>query len=158
MESQLILITKEDLKVPVSNKFASISGFVKNVTEDFAGDIKVNISKQALDFILEYAEHHHYCPPVVDKPIPSNNMREVVKDPWDFEFLNKIQESFDVVELIMAANYMDVYGLLQLLLAFIASRYKMKDINKFREKYNITDEFNEEEDRKIMRENPWAAN
>ena len=156
MESQIVLKTNEGEEVIVPKAFENVSGLIKNITEEFTGEIQLNISKKHLDLMIEYAAYHRYVIESIEKPIKSTKMREVVKDPWDYEFLMKIKKNYDIVEVIMAANYMDVTGLLELLFAYIASRFKGKDIDKIRAKYGITKEFTEEEEQKLLRENPWA--
>ena len=156
MNNEIVLITSDNIRVTVPYAFSGISGLVKNVISDFEGEIKLTVPKNYLDVILEYAEHHGYEVQLIDKPLKSNKIREVVKDPWDFEFLMRVKRTLDVIDLILHVNYMDVGGLMELLFAFIACKFKGKDINMIRTKFKISDEFTEEEERKLIRENPWA--
>jgi S-phase kinase-associated protein 1 len=84
-------------------------------------------------------------------------MREIVKDPWDYDFLMRIKKAFNLIELVMATNYLDIGGLMELLFAYIASKYKGKDFNKIKQKHGIKEDFTEEEEEKILIENPWAS-
>lgn len=156
MENVIVLITKEGTRIDAPLAFQRMSGFVRNVVEEFHGDIQLSVPKLYLDLILEYSAHHNYEVVLIDKPIPSNVLKDFVKDPWDIDFLQRVKREFNIFDLIIHVNYMDVGGLMELLFAYIASKFKGRDIESLKKKLKITEDFTEAEDIKMQRENPWT--
>jgi len=70
----------------------------------------------------------------VEKPLRSKKMKEVVKVPWDADFIDKIGEvRQDLYDVILAANYMDITGLLHLGCAKVASLIKGQPLERIKE-------------------------
>jgi len=73
-------------------------------------------------------------PPIIEKPLRSKVMKEVVKDEWDAIFIDKIGDNRQqLYDLILAANYMDVKSLLHLGCAKVASLIKGQPLEKIKE-------------------------
>lgn len=56
-------------------------------------------------------------PPIIEKPLRSKIMKDVCKDTWDADFIDKIQTeggNQQLYDIILAANYMDIKSLLHL--------------------------------------------
>jgi S-phase kinase-associated protein 1 len=62
----------------------------------------------------------------------------------------------DLIELIKAANYLDIKCLLDLGLARIAAKFKGKTIEELKTEYNIQEEFTNEVEEQLKAEYPWA--
>jgi S-phase kinase-associated protein 1 len=56
----------------------------------------------------------------------------------------------------MAANYLDIRGMLDLTCQTIADMIKGKSVEEIRETFNIKNDFTPEEEAEIRRENQWA--
>lgn len=79
--------------------------------------------------------HHKGAEPaIIEKPLRSKIMKDVVKDPWDAVFIDKIGENRQqLYDLILAANYMDVKSLLHLGCAKVASLIKGQPLEKIKD-------------------------
>jgi S-phase kinase-associated protein 1 len=90
------------------------------------------------------------------KPKNSESMTD-----WDREFINVDQGT--LFDLILAANYLDMKGLLDLgklneLIKgckSVANMIKNKSVEEIRKTFNITNDFSPEEEEQIRKENEW---
>jgi S-phase kinase-associated protein 1 len=73
---------------------------------------------------------------------------------WDKSFM-KVEQDL-LFEIILAANYMDIKGLLDLGCQTVANMIKGKSPEEIRETFNIKNDFTPEEEEQIRRENEWA--
>jgi S-phase kinase-associated protein 1 len=73
---------------------------------------------------------------------------------WDKSFMKVDQDL--LFEIILAANYMDINGLLVLGCQTVANTIKGKSPEEIRETFNIKNDFTPEEEEQIRRENEWA--
>ncbi|KAH0504238.1 S-phase kinase-associated protein 1 [Microtus ochrogaster] len=68
---------------------------------------------------------------------------------WDQEFLKVDQGT--LFELILAANYLDIKGLLDVTCKTVANMIK-----EIRTTFNIKNDFTEEEEAQVRKENQWS--
>ena len=70
---------------------------------------------EILGRVVEYLVYHKGTEaPPPEKPLRSKVMKDVCKDPWDAEYIDKIAENRQqLYDLILAANYMDIKGTAQ---------------------------------------------
>jgi len=131
------LISSDQKEFSVKKKNAFISVVVKTSAENdaSAADIPLNVKGDILSLIVEYMNHHEGTePPIVEKPLRSKVMKDVVKDPWDAEFIDKIGDNRQqLYDLILAANYLDIKALMHLGCAKVASLIKGQPLEKIRE-------------------------
>eukprot|EP01006_Ploeotia_vitrea_P052723 TRINITY_DN67718_c7_g9_i1.p1 TRINITY_DN67718_c7_g9~~TRINITY_DN67718_c7_g9_i1.p1 ORF type:complete len:190 (+),score=120.47 TRINITY_DN67718_c7_g9_i1:135-704(+) len=135
---EITLVSQEKKEFNVDKKHASISKLVKTTLEGEPTETRVetqSVKTRALEAIVEYMNHHKGVEPdIVEKPLRSKRMKDVVKDPWDADFIDKIgddrQHLYDV---ILAANYMDIQSLLHLGCAKVASLIKGQPLDKIKE-------------------------
>ena len=73
---------------------------------------------------------------------------------WDLEFMEVDQGT--LFELIKAANYLDIKGLLDVTCKKVAGMIKDLPIEVVRKMFNITNDFTPEEEAQIRRENEWC--
>lgn len=156
---RIVLVTKEGDRVEVDARLTSLSNLIRTIIEDsgLTEEIPLDqVTKPILSLILSYCEHHNYTIPAeVKKPLPSPKFSEAVEDQWDVQFVQGLQDEA-LIELVLAANYMDCKPVLDLCCAFIASKFKGKDIADLRAEYGIVEEFTPDEEDKLKQENPWA--
>jgi hypothetical protein len=76
--------------------------------------------------VLVYMNHHKGVePPIIEKPLRSKVMKDVCKDPFDADLIDRIGENRQALyDLILAANYMDIKSLLHLGCAKVGSLIK----------------------------------
>jgi len=132
------LVSKEGTTFETERKFAFISVLVKTSleTDDKATELPIpNVRANVLKEVVDYINHHKGTePPIIEKPLRSKVMKEVCKDAWDAEFIDRIGEDRQLLyDLILAANFMDIKGLLHLGCAKVASLIKGQPLEKIRE-------------------------
>ena len=59
-------------------------------------------------------------------------------------------------ELILAANYLDIKGLLDVTCKTVANMIKGKTPEEIRKTFNIKNDFTEEEEAQVRKENQWC--
>lgn len=116
MTSLVKLSSSDGQEFAVPKGVACLSVLIENMLEDI-GDNEdqpiplPNVSGGILQKVVEYATHHKDDPPPSaedeNKPKSSDDI-----DEWDREFMNVDQGT--LFELILAANYLDMKGLLDL--------------------------------------------
>ncbi|KAF8822067.1 putative suppressor of kinetochore protein 1 [Cardiosporidium cionae] len=113
-----------------------------------------NVRSTTLKKVIEFCEYHHDKPIAhIEKPLKSTNFSEYVCD-WDDDFLNVDKEV--VLELIQAANYLDIKPLLDISCAKVASLIKGKTPEEIRKLFDIVNDFTPEEEKQVRDENKWC--
>lgn len=102
----LKLRSKDDKVCEVERKHAFISILVKTSIENekTAAEVPIpGVNKAILDKVIEYMDHHKGTePPIIEKPLRSKVMKDVCKDPWDADYIDKIGENRqDLYDLIL---------------------------------------------------------
>jgi len=113
------LVSKDGKEYSIEKKFVFISTLVKTSleTDSTAAEVPMlGVKGDILSKVVDYMVHHKGTePPIVEKPLRSKVMKDVCKDPWDADFIDKIGENRQqLYDLILAANYMDIKSLLHL--------------------------------------------
>jgi len=154
----LELESQEKEKYSVPKKVAVMSELVKTMAEGDKEEKVIplpNVKGAVLKKVVEWMKHHVDNPAKeIEKPLKSANLAECVSDAWDAEFVDVDQEL--LVELILAANYMDIKPLLDLTCAKVASMIKGKTPEQIRKTFNIQNDFTPEEEEAVRQENKWA--
>jgi hypothetical protein len=76
----------------------------------------------------------------IEKPLKSTNLKEVIADEWDLNYIN-IENKYDLFQLIMTANYLDIKDLLHLAGATIMGRFiKNKTPGEVRKAFDLPEE------------------
>jgi len=138
-QSTNITLTSKDAKqYTIDKNSAFISNLVKTSLEQDANATDVpmpGVKGEVLGRVIEYMTHHKGTePPIIEKPLRSKVMKDVCKDPWDAEFIDKIGDDRQkLYDLILAANYMDIKGLLHLGCAKVASLIKGQPLEKIKD-------------------------
>ena len=115
-----------------------------------------NVASSVLKKVIEWCEKHK------DEPIPTEeeeekDMKEGALDQipkWDEDFFDVDQAL--VFELILAANYLDIKGLLNLGCKIVAKMIRGKSPEEIRKHFNLKNDFTPEEEEKIKKENEWC--
>lgn len=167
--TKFIVLQSNDHPTPmqfkVSREAAKMSGLIKDMLEDQEGDAIIpvpNVTGRTLKLVLSYMEHHHNnrAQPI-EKPL-KGKIEDVI-DAWDKEFLfTELVKNHDekqhetLIDVIMAANFLNVKDLLDLTCACVASMIKGKTPEQIRALFNIENDFTPEEEEKIKEENRWC--
>jgi S-phase kinase-associated protein 1 len=134
----LKLVSKDKKEFEVERKHAFVSTLVKTSLDTDAAATEVpipGVHSAILAEVLTYMNHHKGVePPIVEKPLRSKVMKDVCKDPFDAEFIDRIGENRQALyDLILAANYMDIKSLLHLGCAKVASLIKGQPLEKIKD-------------------------
>jgi ribosomal protein L12E/L44/L45/RPP1/RPP2 len=134
----LKLVSKDKKEFDVERKHAFVSTLVKTSldTDSTATEVPIpGVSSAILAEVITYMNHHKGVePPIVEKPLRSKVMKDVCKDPFDADFIDRIGENRQALyDLILAANYMDIKSLLHLGCAKVASLIKGQPLEKIKD-------------------------
>jgi len=142
---------------------AKASMTIKTMLEDLGMDEEddeaiplPNVQGSILKKVIEWATQHKDDPP--PPPEDEDNKKEKRSDDipaWDQEFLKVDQGT--LFEIILAANYLDIKGLLDVGCKTVANMIKGKTPEEIRKMFNIKDDLTEEEKEQIRKENEWLA-
>nr|CDJ95769.1 SKP1 component domain containing protein [Haemonchus contortus] len=112
-----------------------------------------NVSGLIMKKVLQWCTFHKDDPPKTDD---SDNREKRTDDipSWDMEFLKVDQGT--LFELILAANYLDIKGLLDVACKTVANMIKGKTPEEIRRTFNIKNDFTPEEEEQIRKENAWC--
>ncbi|XP_075240645.1 S-phase kinase-associated protein 1-like [Convolutriloba macropyga] len=112
-----------------------------------------NINSTIFRKVLEWLKHHKDDPPL---PEDDENREKRTDDipPWDQEFLKVDQGT--LFEIILAANFLDIKGLLDVSCKTVANMIKGKTPEEIRKTFNIVNDFTPAEEEQIKKENAWC--
>jgi len=146
--TQIILVSKDALKIPISVEVAKISKLIETMlpeetSEETCIEIPLqNVDGDTLTKVVEFLEMYSKEPMTeIAKPLLSTNMAEIVQEKYA-SFVDVEQEK--LFNIILAANYMDIKPLLDLTCATVASHIKGKTPDEIRKAFNIQNEASEE--------------
>ncbi|EOA24884.1 hypothetical protein CARUB_v10018174mg [Capsella rubella] len=155
MSSNKIVLTSSDgesfeVEEVVARKLKIVGPMIENDCPDKA-IILQNLTGKILALVIEYCKRH-----VEDDHVAAEEAKKKLKD-WDQEFMKDL--ALDTIfNLILAANYLNVTGLLDLTCQVVADYIKDKKVEEVREIFNVKNDFTPEEEETIRKENEWAYN
>ncbi len=90
--------------------------------------------------IKYYCEHFNFQPkkenPIIEYPLKSNNISQILTDPWEAGFITALE--FDqVLQLMLAANYLNIPQLFELTCAKIALEFRGKNFDQVKKEYGL---------------------
>jgi hypothetical protein len=129
--SSLTLVSRTGDTFVIDRRCAVLSGLIKTTVEEVkdSDEIPLDVSTPVLKLFVDYLNHHQgVAAEIPEKPLKSKDIKQIVKDPWDAEFVTPLlvpNPTYDLLfEAIRAANYLSIVPLLHLLAAAIASKIK----------------------------------
>lgn len=140
-------------EVPI--EVVHMSSTIKNMLDDLGTEgagatIPIaNVRTPVLQAVIEYCTYHIENP-IVDKYDTKKD--EVV--PFDAKFVDVDQST--LFERVLAANYLDIKPLLDLICKTIANMIKGKSPEEIRKTFNIKNDFTPEEEEAVRKENEWC--
>jgi hypothetical protein len=134
----LKVVSKDKKEYDIERKHAFISTLIKTSldTDPSATEVPIpGVASGILVEVIAYMNHHKGVePPIIEKPLRSKVMKDVCKDPFDADFIDRIGENRQALyDLILAANYMDIKSLLHLGCAKVASLIKGQPLEKIKD-------------------------
>lgn len=153
-KKMIVLRSSDGETFSVEEKVAVLSHTIKNMVDDCDDTLYPlpNVKASILAKVIEYCKRHAEAAEKAgaDPAVYKNDDLNV----FDQEFVNVDQEM--LYDLIMASNYLDVKGLLDLTTQRVADMIKGKTPEEIRKLFNIENDFTPEEEKQIREENMWA--
>lgn len=112
-----------------------------------------NVTAPVLRKVISWCQYHYNdAAPSDDQDNREKRTDDIAS--WDVEFLKVDQGT--LFELILAANYLDIKGLLDVTCKTVANMIKGKSPEEIRRTFNIKNDFTPEEEEQIRKENAWC--
>ncbi|EFP11407.1 hypothetical protein GCK72_000509 [Caenorhabditis remanei] len=112
-----------------------------------------NVTAPILKKVIAWCTYHYQdATPTDDADNREKRTDDIAS--WDVEFLKVDQGT--LFELILAANYLDIKGLLDVTCKTVANMIKGKSPEEIRRTFNIKNDFTPEEEEQIRKENAWC--
>lgn len=123
------------------------------IEEDDGEPIPVqNVNSSILRKVIQWATYHKNDPPTPDEDDNREKRTDDISS-WDADFLKVDQGT--LFEIILAANYLDIKGLLDVTCKTVANMIRGKTPEEIRKTFNIKNDFTPQEEEVIRRENEW---
>ncbi|KAI3845349.1 hypothetical protein MKW98_010516 [Papaver atlanticum] len=107
-----------------------------------------NVTGKTLAKVIEYCRKH------AESDDDANQKAKDELKAFDEEFV-KVEQAV-MFDYILAANYLDVKGLLDITCQAVADMIKGKTPEEIRKMFNIENDFTPEEEAAVRQENQWA--
>ncbi|XP_030937838.1 SKP1-like protein 1A isoform X2 [Quercus lobata] len=158
-EKKITLRSSDGEAFEVEEKVATESQTIKHMIEDDYSEIPLpNVTSNILTLVIEYCKKHVEAADPVPETSNSSLTEKTHDDPltaaWDAEFV-KVDQS-TLFDLIVAANYLNIKGLLDLTCKTVANMMKGKTPQEIRDTFHIKNDYTPEEEEEVRRENQWA--
>jgi len=159
---QIVKVTSSDGEtIDVPHDVIKLSNTINTMLQDLGMDpeeqpeaIPVsNVNSAILKKVITWCQHHK-DDPIVNEDDDNKEKRTDDIGSWDAEFLKVDQGT--LFELILAANYLDIKGLLDVTCKTVANMIKGKTPEEIRRTFNIKNDFTPEEEEQIRKENAWC--
>ncbi|KAI2810960.1 hypothetical protein RDWZM_002203 [Blomia tropicalis] len=124
------------------------------IEEDDGEPIPVqNVNSSILRKVIQWCTYHKNDPPTPDDDEQREKRTDDIPS-WDADFLKVDQGT--LFEIILAANYLDIKGLLDVTCKTVANMIRGKTPEEIRKTFNIKNDFTPQEEEQIRRENEWC--
>ncbi|PWZ32822.1 SKP1-like protein 1B [Zea mays] len=164
-EKKMITLRSSDYKdFEVEEAVAMQSEIIRFMIEDECADNAIplpNVDSKTLALVIKYCNKHVHAAAADSAAAETSSSAssargggEVDLKKWDAEFVKVDQVT--LFNLVLAANYLDIKGLLDLTCQTVADMFKDKSPEEIRRTFNIKNDFTKEEEEEIRRENSWA--
>jgi len=146
----------------VETEIIKLSNTIKTMLEDLGVEDEEsetemiplpNVNAAILKKVIQWCTYHKDDPPPLDEDDNKEKRTDDIGS-WDAEFLKVDQGT--LFELILAANYMDIKGLLDVTCKTVANMIKGKTPEEIRRTFNIKNDFTPAEEEQIRKENAWC--
>ena len=146
------LKSKDGKIFEVEEKCLEISKFFKDLINDFPDNNQVleinEVASGSLNKIIEFLKHYETeKPKEIPKPLPNSDLKQVLSK-WDYDYISPMSIE-EIIELINAANFLDVTDLVYLAASRIGSELINCSVEEARVKLGIICDMNEDEIKEI---------
>ena len=159
----ITLMSSDGMLFKVSEAAARLSVLLADmIDEGCAGGIipLPNVDARALAMVIEYCNKHAdaaFANSRVDEGSSSSNSEasEEALMEWDRKLVDGLSQDA-LYDLMMAANFLHIKGLLDAACQKVADNVKGYSVEQMREMFGIANDFTEEEEEELRKESPWA--
>ena len=144
----------------VDYEVAKCSVTIRTMVEDLGLDANdddivplPNVNSAILRKVIQWATYHKDDPPPEEDEDSKEKRTDDISS-WDSDFLKVDQGT--LFELILAANYLDIKGLLDVTCKTVANMIKGKTPEEIRKTFNIQNDFSPSEEEQVRKENDWC--
>ena len=142
------LKSKDGQIFEVDEKCLEISKLLKGLANDFPepdDELPINeVEGKVLSKIIEYMkEYQTEKPKEIPKPLPNSDLKPILSK-FDYDYIMPLSLE-ECIDLVNAANYLDIPELVNLTCARLASEMTNCSIEEAREKFGIKCDMTEEE-------------
>lgn len=165
-ETMIFLTSKEGDSFQIPYSIAKLSKVLlelkqdHNPTEDESIiPMVIEMSSGALTKVIEYCTHYSKEPMTpISIPLESSKIEEIVQD-WYSNYIKNMEWKL-LLQLVGAANFLDIKPMLQLCCLGVVSRIVGRSANEVRPMFGISNPvdgvWNPEQREEVERENVWA--
>ena len=148
------LKSSDGKEIEVEHSLLEKSKLLKGLLEDYQGDEDViplnEVDAENLGYVIEYLEHYKDKEPKeYEKPFPENAddnfLKSIYDDDWTYDFVKNKLSIEKSINLINAANYLQIDGLINVLAGYIAWELTNCSVEEAKKKFQIEDDMTEEE-------------
>lgn len=147
----------------VEGAVALQSQTIKHMIEDDCAEGSIplpNVTGKILAKVIEYCNKHADVVGERDGGVAclkSEGEEDKTLSSWDSNFAKELGDDQEVLfDVILAANYLNIKGLLDLTCQQVANMMKGKTPEEIRAKFHIKNDYTKEEEEEVRRENQWA--
>ncbi|KAL9268462.1 SKP1-like protein [Drosera capensis] len=129
----------------------------QSLEEDFSeGEIPLpNVTAKILAKVIEYCKKHvEFSGEKDEYAFYKDNEKEKEIKEWDKNFMDVDQDI--LFDIILAANYLNIKGLLDLSCSTVADMMRGKKPEEIRAIFNIKNDYTPQEEEEVRQENRWA--
>ncbi|XP_073286269.1 SKP1-like protein 1B [Primulina huaijiensis] len=140
----------------VEELVAMESQTIRHMIEDDCADSVIplpNVASNILAKVIEYCKRHVQTSSKADTDV-LGMMADSELNQFDTEFVRVDQDT--LFDLMLAANYLNIKGLLDLTCQTVADMMKGKTPEQIRKQFNIKNDYTPEEEEEVRKENAWA--
>ncbi|GJN38541.1 hypothetical protein PR202_gb27595 [Eleusine coracana subsp. coracana] len=165
-KTMITLKSSDGEEFVIEEAVAMESQTIRHMIEDDCADNGIplpNVDSKILSKVIQYCSKHVKAVPAkaaasdeAGASTASNSGTTGDNDlkAWDAEFVQVDQAT--LFDLILAANYLNIEGLLDLTCQTVADMIKGKTPEEIRKTFNIKNDFTPEEEEEIRKENQWV--
>jgi len=145
-----------DIDVEIAKQSITIKTMLDDLGMEDGEDEVVplpNVNAAILRKVIMWCTYHKDDPPVPEDDDSKEKRTDDISS-WDADFLKVDQGT--LFELILAANYLDIKGLLDDTTKTVANMIKGKSPEEIRKTFNIKNDFTPAEEEQVRKENEWC--
>ena len=146
-DKEIKLKSNDEQVFTIKESAVNRSNLVKGILADYEDNTEVplpDVNGKTLKRIVDYLIHYENSEPKsIPKPLKNSQIEDILEK-WDYEYIISV-ELEDSIDLLNAANYMDIAPLLQLTCCRIASEMIDRPVEEVRKIFGIESDMTQEE-------------